>query len=85
MLIWVSFSVLMAGKRTSHNTECLEVSIFCLRGNINTKSHVSRKHPLYPADFLKMVIYSARLILLTIKNFNLIFDGVGTNALKVGT
>lgn len=51
----------MAAKSTSHNTECMEVSTFCLRGNINTKSHVSRKHPLYPADFLRVVIYSPKL------------------------
>lgn len=45
----------------SHNTEHLEVSTFCVRGNVNTKSHVSRKRALYPADFLRVVIYSPKL------------------------
>lgn len=51
----------MARKSTSQNTECLEVSTFCGRGSINTKSYVSRKHLLYPAAFLQVVIYSPRL------------------------
>lgn len=51
----------MAAKSASHNTERLEVSTFCVRENINTKSHVCRKRPLYPADFLRVVIYSPKL------------------------
>lgn len=42
-------------------------------GSINTKNHVSRKHLLYPADFLSKWLFIP-LDLLTIKNFYLTFE-----------